>query len=286
MFDTHCHLNFSSFKKNLAEVIRKAEADGVSCMVVPGTDFKTSQKAVEIAKQFKNVYAAVGIHPHHVYEIDEKGLDIEAELKRLEELLMEDKVVAVGEVGMDKHYYEKTRYDNYQVNDNFIKLQKQLLMRQMKMAVENKKSLILHNRQAIEEFLEVVGDSWDQVLTQRTVFHCAEPDKRLLEFVLEHDIYIGIDGDVTYDQKKQEFVKTIPLGHLVLETDAPFLLPEPLRSKKMYPNAPANLTIILNDISRLKGVDRKELDRITTENGNNLFQINPIPPGTKIHINN
>jgi Tat protein secretion system quality control protein TatD with DNase activity len=125
-FDTHCHLNFSRFKKNLDEVVQNATKAGVESIVIPGTDIKTSQKAVEIAQKYaqngRDIWAAVGIHPHHVFE----KKDDSHELDDLEKLLKEDRVVAIGEIGLDRHEYEQTKYEDYHVDETFIEAQKQL----------------------------------------------------------------------------------------------------------------------------------------------------------------
>ncbi len=280
MFDTHCHLNFSRFSGRVQDVIDKAKEIGVTQIVVPGTDIKTSIKALELAKQYEHVYAAVGIHPHHAVEIgpSESEGQLKSVISNIEKLLQHEKVIAVGEVGLDKHYYQNTKYADYTISPEFIDLQKELLIAQIKLATQYKKSLILHNREAKKEFLEVMTENWDEKLAYKTVFHCCEADQDLLSFAKEHHIFIGVDGDVTYDFKKQEFVKTIPLDLLVLETDSPYLLPEPLRSKKKFlpagrqvPNEPKNIPLIAQCISEIKGVSINQLIDTATANAKRLF---------------
>ena len=186
--------------------------------------------------------------------------------------MKEEKVVAVGEVGLDKHPYQKTKYSSYKVDDELIDLQKKLLVRQIKLAIKYKRSLVLHNREAAKEFLKILNDHWHSQLEKRTVFHCCEPNDHLLDFARYHKIFIGVDGDVTYSRGKQAFIKKVPLRMLVLETDAPFLLPEPLRSQKKYPNEPANLPVIVNFLSRLLDKPRGEIIKTTTQNAFLLFQ--------------
>lgn len=273
MFDTHCHLNFSRFSGREQEVIHQAKKIGVTDIVVPGTDINTSIKALEIAKLYDNVYAAVGIHPHHTVEISpsESEGQLKSVIGNIEKLLQHEKVVAVGEVGLDKHYYNNTKYANYTISPEFINLQRELLVAQIKLAIQYKKSLILHNREAKKEFLEVMTENWDEGLAYKTVFHCCEADQDLLSFAKERHIFIGVDGDVTYDVKKQEFVKTVPLELLVLETDSPYLLPEPLRSQKKYPNEPKNIPLIAQCISEIKGVSINQLIDTATANAKRLF---------------
>ncbi len=279
MFDTHCHLNFSAFKKNLQEVIDSAHSAGISHIVIPGTDIVSSQKAVEIASAHENIYAAVGIHPHHVYELkltnDETR--ITSELKEINTLLQHPKVVAIGEVGIDRYVYTQTKYKEYSIDEDFVALQKRILSEQIKLAVAAGKSLIIHNRLAKADLFKVLQSVWDSKLEKRSVLHCCEPDSDLFSFAKEHHMFLGIDGDVTFIQEKQEFIKSLGaekfLSNYVLETDAPFLLPEPLRAQKKYPNKPENIAVIAKFIASLLNVDVEEVKGRTTENAKVLFDL-------------
>lgn len=274
MFDTHCHLNFQAFDGRVEAVINGAKKAGVNYFVVPGTDIESSKKAVEIAQKFVGVYAAVGIHPHHVYKkFEAQNSNVKTEILEIEKLLVNPKVVAVGEVGVDRHYYNKTKYPNYQIEESFIKLQKDFLKKQIELAIEYKKSLILHNREAKKDFLEVLENRWDRGLEGKTVFHCCEPEKELLEFAKIYKIYIGVDGDVIYRKDKQEFIKKIPLDRLVLETDSPFLLPQQLKEENKSGNEPKNLPLIASYIATKIGIEYSKLEKVTEENSKKLFQI-------------
>lgn len=304
LFDTHCHLNFKAFENRVEEVVGAARNNGVNYMVVVGTSEESSKKAVEIAEKYDGIYAAVGIHPHHVYEQSKKtgpaaallpvsaqhvmrlpagrqaAVDPPARATRfLETLLTNKKVVAIGEVGIDKHEYKNTKYTDYKVDEKFIEEQKKLLNSQIKLALQYNKSLIIHNRRAREDILEILNEVWDKKMEYKTVFHCCEPDKKLLQFAKDHKIFIGIDGDVTYYKEKQVFVKSIPLKLLVLETDAPYLMPrlhqgfggqaEPLKK----PNEPKNIKLISIFISHLIGETEEKIAEITTNNAKTLFGI-------------
>src|SRR3989339_33110 len=274
MVDTHCHLNFSRFKDIASDVVLRAEQSGVKGMLIPGTDFVTSKKAIEIAHNYKNIYVAIGIHPHHAFALQEKGHEgISENIEMLESLITEQKVVAIGEIGLDKHIYLKTKYGIRQVDRELLALQKELLVAQMDLALTYKKSLILHNWEAKEEILAILSNRWDRRFERRSVFHCCEPDMDLLEFAHDHKMFIGVDGDVTYDKKKEEFIKKVPLDSLVLETDSPYLLPEPLRSQKKYPNEPSNLFVIAQYIAKVLSIDVDEIIRKTTENAQILFSL-------------
>ncbi len=318
LFDTHCHLNFGTFDRRVGEVIKAAKNVGVNNIVVPGTDIKTSEKAVTIAEKYSGVYAAVGIHPHNVFEIFKarrqnflapvgtlpagsgesqvaKNFNtslvipakagVQFNLNEIEKLLSHPKVVAVGEIGIDRHTYQKTKHQNYKIEEEFVELQKIFLKEQIKLAIKYDKSLILHNREAREDILGVLGSVWDRKLEGRAVFHCCEPDEELLEFAKEHKMFIGVDGDITYykekpfdfAQGKQEFIKKVPLEMLVLETDSPFLMPRLLscgRPSTRY-NEPKNIVLIAKFVAKLKNVSINQLINMTTENAKGLFKVSP-----------
>jgi TatD DNase family protein len=277
--DTHCHLNFKRFKKDYDTVIKHSLENGIQSFIVPGTDILLSQKAIEIASKYENIFAAVGIHPHHTFinqklKIeDQKLTQFENDMAELEKMLIHPKVVAVGEVGLDSHEYEETKYQEYHISEEFMNAQKEYFRAEIHLAEKYKKALIIHNRETKKELLEILNSEWNEEMCFRTVFHCCEPDQELLAYAILHNIFIGVDGDVTYGGEKAEFAKEIPLELLVLETDSPFLLPEPLKSQKLYPNTPANIPIIATYIAELKGVAVEEIAMRTTENARKLFNI-------------
>lgn len=281
-FDTHCHLNFEAFDKIVDDVIKRANKVGVNYVLIPGTDVPTSEKAVQITEKHERIYAAVGIHPHHIYQfLMESGSSDESEknsfssdLKKIEILLGNQKVVAIGEVGIDRHIYQKTKYPDYKIGEEFVKLQKEVLKKQIDLVVKYDKSLILHNREAKVDMFDVLNKTWNKKLEGRSVFHCCEPDHELLEFAKDHKMFIGVDGDITYYKEKQEFIKTVPLDMLVLETDSPFLNPEPNRSKEGgTKNEPGNIPLIAEFIASLKNISVDELSKQTTDNARKLFKI-------------
>ncbi len=295
MFDTHTHLNFKDFDPStplrtggkVDQVIKEAQEAGVEKMIVVGTNVETSKKAVGLAQKYDCLYAAIGIHPHHIFEYVDSEIaasqtprkdviakrlvkqSLEHDLKEIEQLLSNPKVIAVGEVGMDRHNYGNTKYPNYQVSKEFIDLQKQAFIAQIKLALKYKKSLVIHNREAAKETLEILEQNWDKNLEGRAVFHCCEADQRLLNFAVKYHIFIGIDGDVTYNKAKQEFVKKVPLELLVLETDSPFLVPAGLK----FPNTPKNLNFIAEFIANNVRIDIEELKKVTLKNTLSLFKL-------------
>lgn len=281
MFDTHCHLNFKALRKHLPDVLAAAQAAGITRMLIPGTNLDTSKAAVEIAEQQPNLYVAAGIHPHHAFELyaklgqDERSMDtvLGEEMKLIEPLYTHPKVVAVGEVGLDRHMYVKTKYEEYVVTEEFVTVQKHLLKLHITLALLHDKPLILHNREAADDLLTVLNEVWDDRLNGRMVFHCCEANDALLDFAIRHHIYIGVDGDITYGTDKHGFISKVPHDLLVIETDSPYLLPEPLRTQKLYPNTPANLPLVAQTVASLWKKPANEVAKITETNGVKLFRL-------------
>lgn len=277
MIDTHCHLNFEALYDDVEAIVARARKNGVGIMVVPGSDVVTSQKAIELTTKTEGIYAAVGIHPHHIYEYH--GLDtspdeqLAADLAVIEKMVTHQRVVAVGEVGIDRYYYRDTKYSKYVVDEAFVELQKKALRKQIATALTYNKSLILHNRLAVDDIISVLTEQWDGKLSTRTVFHCCEADEKLFTFATAKKIYMGVDGDITWSKKKQRFMATVPLERLVLETDAPYLTPEPAREKQKFPNEPANLVYVRDMIARIKSITPEEVEKQTSENARTLFNI-------------
>jgi len=269
LIDTHCHLNFKAFSGCVPQVIARAKERGVGQFIVPGTDLESSQKAVELAKVHSEVWAAVGIHPHHVpYH---PGGDME-QWDALKALIIQPRVVAVGEVGMDKYEYQVTKYPEYRITPEFVFAQEQLLKRQIELAITFDKALVLHNRLAVTEILKVLSESWDQKLAGRAVFHCCEAEPALLEFAKAHQMYLGVDGDITWSKKKQRFIKEVPLSMLVLETDSPYLTPEPAKPVSKT-NEPQNLIYVRDQVALLQGIASEKVVALTTQNAQKLFNL-------------
>lgn len=276
LIDTHTHLQFKAFASNVDEVIKSAKDAGVEKMIVVGTNLETSQKAIDLAQKHDGLFASVGLHPHHIFALTQNNeFMVNSFLQSVEELIKNPKVVAIGETGVDKHIYQKTQYQNYSISKEFLNLQKICFKEQIRLAVKYQKTLIIHNREAAPELLQILEENWHPFLAGRSVFHCCEPEESLLEFALDNKIFIGIDGDVTYDKAKQEFVKKIPLDLLVLETDSPYFLPEPLKSGGVTLNEPANIKIITGFISRFLNVGSDIINQSIIMNSLKLFNLKP-----------
>lgn len=258
MFDTHCHLNFGFFDDKLKETISDAREAGIKKFVIPGTDLDLSKKAIKIAEQHQGVYAAVGIHPTE----DLEKVSLSKTMEQLSQLVDDSKkVVAIGEVGLDYYRFKSP-----------ASLQIKFLKAQINLAKKLGLSLVFHNRVATEDFLKTVDSVWDLSLKGKIVFHACSPDETILEFAKKKKIFIGVDGDVTYDTQKEDFIKSVPLEMLVLETDSPFLTPRPVRNGR-HENAPKNLKHIARFVSGIKDCSFESLIKITTNNAHSLFSL-------------
>lgn len=271
--DTHCHLNFKTFAKNIDKVINTAKKAGVKKFVVPGTNLDSSQKAVELAQKHNNVYASVGIHPHHANE-SLKVAEFKSLKKNLEKLAQNKKVVGIGECGLDYYQYQKTKYKDYKIDKNFKRVQKKIFELQIKLAYDLNLPLIIHNREASDDVLEIINQQ-SAISNQQLkgIFHCFMGNNKLLTWALEHNFYIGINGLVTYNQTVQTIAKQVPLEKILIETDAPLLTPEPLRSQKSFPNKPENVKIVAKWIAKIKSDSFLRIAEQTTKNALQLFKL-------------
>ena len=270
LIDTHAHLNFKAFRKNLDNVLWEAIEKGVEEIIVPGTDLDTSKRAVTLSTSYKNIFAPVGIHPHHVCEIKQSEEEIKSVINKLAK---NNKVVAIGEIGLDYHEYPKTKYKEYCIDKNFKKKQAEIFMWQMDVARELNLPIIFHNRDANLEIVTLLKKYLSKKNSLRGVFHCFSGDKTMLSFVLKQGFFIGFDGNLTYEPNIQKIALQVPLEKILLETDSPFLTPEPLRSKKIFPNRPENITITANFLAQIKKVSVAKIEKVTTQSAKELFKL-------------
>ena len=289
--DTHCHLNFEAFKNDWLETAEKAKRSGVSKMIVIGTDLKNSQKAIELAEKVEYLYATVGFHPHHVkgfeaYPNTKWSTKLEKKLKdSLKKATKSKKVVAIGECGLDYFRYKKTKYPStmLKINKKSKILQKRLFGVQIQLAKELALPMVIHSRKAHDDLLDTLNHFCKNDGKYPTgVFHCVSGSRKHLKKVLKLGFYLGVDGNITYSKEVQRLVKEIPLNKLVIETDSPFLIPEPWRSNpalhkvsrgKHLRNEPISVKITAKFIANLKNVNLTEIKTKTTENAKRLFNI-------------
>lgn len=246
LVDTHCHL-FSEYYDNIDEVIMKAKEAGVVMIVVNGVDRKTNEEVLKLVSKYDIVYGALGIQPEYAEAATEEDFDF------IKEHINDDKIVAVGEIGLDYHY------------DIDRKKQKEVFKRQLEIAKVHSKPVIVHSRDCIQDTYDILKMSGI-----RGIMHCYSGSVEMALEFCKIGFYLGIGGVVTFKNalKLLEVIKRVPLEYIVLETDAPYLTPEPYRGKK---NNPANVEIILKKICEVKDLDYNESCDITTSNVFSLF---------------
>lgn len=263
MIDTHCHLNFKAFDGDVDNVVRRFTRKGGEGLIIVGAKIDSSEKAIEISKTHPVCFAAVGFHPHHADEIT----SFEEIESKLETLVKNPKVVAIGETGID--YY---RYTNYpQVNDKNKQRQKELFEMHLNIANRNKLPLIIHCRQAQTDLMSYLNNYMKQnCLTG--VFHCFDGDSDYLKSVLTLGFYIGFDGNITYkpNHHLRDLVAQTPLERLVVETDSPYLTPVPFRGQR---NEPSYIAYTIDCIAEVKNTTSEEIRRVTGNNAKELFNL-------------
>jgi TatD DNase family protein len=260
LVDTHCHLNLVEFEEDIGLVMERVNAAGITKILVPGTDFETSQSTVTLAQQYPEVYAAVGFHPHNAKKW---GRAIQSELK---ELAQQPKVVAIGEIGLD--YYRNI--SDHESQQNAFK-------GQLELAIELELPIVVHNREAIDDVMTILND-WvteipDTLKDRVGVLHAFSSDENAASKAIDKGFYIGIAGPITYSKANtlRNVVKEIPLERLLIETDAPYLTPDPHRGKR---NEPGHVQLVATAIAKIRQVDIDKVKEKTAENARVLFQWN------------
>lgn len=250
IFDTHAHYDSGGFNADREEILAALPGGNVGLVVNPGCDVESSRMAVALAEKFPHVYAAVGIHPSDCAGTDETAYEA------LRELAKHEKVVAIGEIGLD--YYWDTNPPR--------EFQQEVFRRQIQLALELDLPVCIHDREAH-------GDSLAMVLEYpelRGVFHCFSGSPEMAQELLKRGWYLGFDGPITYKNARRspEVVAITPLDRIVIETDAPYLTPVPFRGKR---NDSRYLSYVVEKLAEWKGVTVEEMERITWENGARLY---------------
>ena len=271
MIDVHCHLNLHKFDEDFDEAITKASEKGVEIIINTGTSIPSSRKAIDLAHIYDNLYAIVGIHPHHADKTDRK---FEGELQvdwleKLRIMMEEPKVVGVGEIGMD--------YFQYKSNGVVEKrLQEEVFVQQIELAHTYNKPIQIHNRLAGEDVIRILKDH-KQLLKHNYpgMFHCFAGTIQVLNAALDLGFMIGFDGNITYPGfapketvMLSELAKLTPIERIVTETDSPFLSPIPFRGSR---NEPSHVILVGEFLAEIKGVSFKEINQQTTQNAKTLF---------------
>ena len=254
IIDTHCHLDGEQYSSDIDDVIQNALNNGVKSFLIPGADPSTLPRAVELSEQYNEVYFAVGVHPY-----DTKNFSIDY-LKRY---INHPKCVAIGECGLD--YFRLP--DDEKEKQADIKLQKEVFIAQIQLAIEVDKPLIVHIRDASNDSRTILIDN--QASKVGGVLHCFNASEHLLD-LSEHNFYFGIGGVVTFKNAKKlvEILPKIPLDKMIIETDSPYLTPHPYRGQR---NEPKYTNDIAQKIADILDLLKDEVEDITTINAKKLF---------------
>jgi TatD DNase family protein len=251
LIDTHCHLDFPAFDPDRDQVIQRAQQAGINYFINIGATLESSQASCALAHKYPGIYASVGVHPH-----DADTFDSQSEA-RIRQLAGEKKVVAIGETGLD--YYR-----NLSAKEN----QKQAFLKQIALAKDLNLPVVVHCRQAEEETLQILKS----VLPLQVVVHCFSGDERFLKECLACGFFISYTCNITYKKASilREMINLTPLNRLMLETDAPYLSPEGFRGKR---NEPAQIKLLADEASRIKGVSFNQIADQTTQNAKDFFKL-------------
>ena len=254
LFDTHAHLDAEQFDADRDEVIAGLPGRGISLVVDPGCDLPSSRKAAALAERYPFIYAAAGIHPEECTGYRESDLD---EVRRLAAL---PKVVAIGEIGLDYYWAENPPRE----------LQQKVFRDQMALAAELDMPVIVHDREAHGDSLAIVKE-FPRV---RGVFHCYAGSTEMARELVKLGWMISFTGVLTYKnaRKAVETAAAIPIEHLMIETDSPYMAPVPHRGKR---NDPGYVVHVCEKLAEIKGISVEECARITRENGERFFRLNP-----------
>lgn len=254
LIDTHCHLDFPEFDKDRSLIIEKAKAAGVTRIINVGATLQSSQRAVQLAEQYPDIFATVGIHPHDAKECQEGALGT------IKKLLENRKVVAIGEVGLDYFRNLSPRPVQEEVFEIFIAL-----------AIEKRLPLIVHSRNALLETLALLKAN-AEIKNSGVVFHCFSGDIDFLKKCLDEGYFVSFTGNVTYPKSSllKEVVRFVPLKRMFLETDAPYLAPGNRRGER---NVPAYLAELAQEIANLKNEPFDKICFETTKNAMKFFHL-------------
>jgi TatD DNase family protein len=255
MTDSHCHLNFGDFDGRRDEVIADARKNSVHTIINVGVDIDSSEKSIVLAERYEGLFATAGIHPH-----DARTYNDEVD-ERLRTLAEHDRVVAIGEAGLDFYRDLSPR-----------ELQKKVFVRQLEIAAEKKLPVVIHTRESLSDTCDIIRDFTPDL--SGGVFHCFPGTVDEALEVLELGFYISVGGVITFPGARMaEVAKEVPLERILLETDSPYLAPVPHRGKK---NEPAYVKFVAEKMAGLRDQPISEIEKITDRNARKLFRLTDI----------
>lgn len=251
--DTHAHLDFDLYNQDREKVIQRAIENQVQAIITIGTDLESSKQAVILAEKYASIFAAVGIHPNDCALIRDEDYQLIRELTRHE------KVIALGEIGLDYHHMHADK-----------ETQKNVFRKQIRIARDLGLPIIVHNRDSHEDLQKILLSESAQEIGG--VLHSFSGEVSFLEKIIKLNFHISFTGNITFKKSSADIlIKEVPVENLLLETDSPFLTPVPLRGKR---NEPAFVVYIAQKIAEVKNMELDLLAKITTENAKKLFRLN------------
>ena len=255
-FDSHAHYDDEKFNEDRKEIIEKIYKNGVTKCINIGCDIQTSKNSIDLANEYDFIYATCAIHPSEIPQSEEELWKMKEQIKKLAKI--NNKVIAIGEIGLD-YYWNKDNKD----------LQKKAFIYQIKLANELKLPISIHTRDAIDDTIEIIRNN---KVNLGGVLHCCPFNRELVKQGLNFGYYIAFGGTATFKNSKNadEIIKMVPLDKILIETDSPYLCPEPLRGKR---NDSSNLKYVVSKISQVKEISEDEVAKITYDNACKLFNI-------------
>lgn len=257
LFDSHCHLNDEKFDNDRDIVIKQIYESGVNNFVTVGFDIQSSKRAIEIAEKYDFVYATVGISPNDIPQEEDELWKQLVEIRNLAQ--SSEKVVAIGEIGLD--FYWNT--DNKDI-------QKRAFVKQIELANELDLPIVIHTRDAIMDTIQILKEN---DVKNKGIFHCCPQNRELIKEGVKCGFYISFAGPVTFKSSKNadEMINLVPDDKILIETDSPYLAPEPVRGTR---NVPVNVRFVAEKIAKSKGLSFEHIEMVTEENAKRVFKIN------------
>ena len=249
LFDSHCHLDDEKFNEDREELIKQIKEAGITKLISAGYSLESSKKAIKLAKNYDFIYATAGISPNDIPQTNEELWKTIEEIK--EKVKQNNKVVAIGEIGLDYYWNEQNK-----------ELQKIAFIKQIQLANELELPIVIHTREAVQDTLDILKQN---EVKQNGIFHCCPLNRELVKEALKLGFYISLAGPITFKNSKNadEIIAMIPNEKILIETDSPYLSPEPLRGKR---NDPRNVKYIAQKIAEVKNVSTEEIAKITYQN--------------------
>ena len=253
LFDSHAHYNDEKFEEDRETIINEIYNSGVTKIINAGYSLESSKKAIDIAKNYDFMYAIVGVSPNDIENLSQDYI------KQIEEMAQDKKVVAIGEIGLD-YYWNKENKEE----------QKQVFIDQIKLANKLDLPIVIHTREAVMDTIDILKNQI--TCNNKGVFHCCPLNIELVKEALKLGFYISFAGPVTFKNSKNanEVVNYVPMERILIETDSPYLSPEPLRGRR---NDSRNVRYIAEKIAEIKGITAHEVAKQTYENTKKIFKI-------------